>query len=111
MSYVVGIIVIIVLISIYNKRQARKRREARIAYLMSKYNDEDIVTGIMMQRFWQGQTEEQLEDSLGEPEEKDHNVTRNKIKEVWKYDQTGKGRFGLRITLENRIVTGWNKKG
>jgi len=60
--------------------------------------------------FWQGQTPEQLVDSIGHPVDVDKKVLKTKSKEVWKYNQTGKGRFSLRITIENDLVVGWDKK-
>lgn len=47
-------------------------------------------------------------DSLGRPLDIDQKVL--KTKEVWKYNQTGKGRYALRITLENGEVVGWDQK-
>jgi hypothetical protein len=84
-----------------------KRRRAR---LFAKYGDMQIVEGIMRRTFWQGQTPEQLVDSIGRPVDVDRKVMKNKTKEVWKYQQTGKGRFALRITFENDVVVGWEKK-
>lgn len=90
-------------ISSYNKK---KRREE----LIKKYGDAEIVTRIMKKMFWQGQTQEQLRDSLGRPLDTDEKVLKTKTKEVWKYNRVGKNRYGLRITLENGIVVGWDQK-
>ena len=90
-------------ISSYNKK---KRREA----LLKKYGDADVVTRIMKKMFWQGQTHEQLRDSLGRPLDTDEKVLKTKTKEIWKYNRVGKNRYGLRITLENGIVVGWDEK-
>src|SRR5688500_11115992 len=38
---------------------------------------------------WQGQSQEQLRDSLGVPIDTDEKVTRKSRREVWKYHQTG----------------------
>lgn len=43
------------------------QRQKRIAYLRGKYGDERVVEMILQRRFWQGQTSEQLMDSLGSP--------------------------------------------
>ncbi|WP_297770200.1 hypothetical protein [uncultured Alcanivorax sp.] len=43
--------------------QKKQRRES----LMAKYKDEDLVLALMNRSFWQGQTAEQLVDSLGRP--------------------------------------------
>lgn len=87
----------------YNKK---KRREA----LLKKYGDAEVVTLIMNKMFWQGQTQEQLRDSLGRPLDTDEKVLKTKTKVIWKYNRIGKNRYGLRITLENRIVVGWEQK-
>ena len=107
----VGTLLILLLLAIgflifYQKKKARKRRE----FLLQKYNNSEIVEDIMKHRFWQGQTSEQLLDSLGKPVDIDEKVLKTKIKEVWKYNRRGKNRYGLRITLENRYVVGWDNK-
>jgi len=47
---------------------------------------------------------------IGRPVDIDQRVMKTRVREVWKYRQTGKGRFALRITLENNIVVGWDDK-
>lgn len=91
------------LISSYN---TKKRREA----LIKKYGDAEVVARIMKKKFWQGQTHEQLRDSLGRPLDTDEKVLKTKTKEIWKYNRFGKSRYGLRITLENGVVVGWEQK-
>lgn len=86
--------------------QERARRER----LIKKYGDSDLVDRLMKRMFWQGQSEEQLMDSLGKPLDIDQKVLKTKTKEVWKYNRTGKGRYSLRITLENGEVVGWDKR-
>jgi hypothetical protein len=78
--------------------------------LMMKYKDDDLVETLMQETFWQGQTADQLRDSLGEPLDIDQKVLKTKVKEVWKYEQIGKNRYGLKIKLENGIVVGWDQK-
>ena len=41
----------------------------------------------------------------------DNKVLKTKTKDIWKYNRTGTNRYGLRITVENDIVVGWDKKG
>ncbi len=86
--------------------KTKKRRE----YLMSKYNDVELVNSLMQQCFWQGQTAEQLIDSLGEPVKIDQKLLKTKKKEVWKYNHQGGNRYALRITLENDEIIGWDQK-
>ncbi|MDE1712694.1 hypothetical protein PWG14_08345 (plasmid) [Chromobacterium amazonense] len=99
----VSVVAVWSLASSYIKRKRKKR-------LLEKYGDHEIVAMIMKRMFWQGQTPEQLIDSLGPPIDVDKKILKTKSKEIWKYDQRGKGRFGLRITIENGVVIGWEKK-
>ncbi len=88
----------------------KKLREERIAELTEKYKDQDVVEKIMNRMFWQGQTEEQLIDSLQKPLDIDEKVLKSKRREVWKYNRDGVNRYRLRITLENGIVVGWKQR-
>jgi hypothetical protein len=91
------------LISSHN---TKKRKQV----LLNKYGDVELVNRIMQKAFWQGQTQEQLLDSLGRPLDTDERVLKTKTKEIWKYNRVGKNRYGLRITLENGVVVGWDQK-
>lgn len=64
----------------------------------------------MNRSYWQGQSAEQLKDSLGAPVDVDEKVFKSKTKQIWKYHQTGMNRFGLRITVENEFVVRWDEK-
>lgn len=101
-----GVIAIIALAIWYQTAQKRKRRDD----LMAKYNDTELVDKLMERYFWQGQTSEQLLDSLGNPEDVDEKVLKTKKKEVWKYNHRGGNRYALRVTLDNDIVVGWDQK-
>jgi hypothetical protein len=90
--------------------QKHAKKQKRLSYLREKYQDEDIVQKIFNGYFWQGQTGEQLLDALGAPIEIDRKVLKTKSKEVWKYQHQGAKRFGLRITVENGYVEGWEQK-
>jgi hypothetical protein len=96
----------IVLFAFGGARARQKRREA----FMAKYGDAKIVDMIMRRMFWMGQTQQQLLDSLGRPSDIDQKVLRSKVKETWKYRAIGRNRFGLRITVENGFVIGWDQK-
>jgi hypothetical protein len=79
---------------------------------MMKYKDDELVEMLTKEKFWVGQTKEQLIDSLGEPLAVDQKVLKTKVKEVWKYEQTGKNRYGLKITLDDGVVVeGSRSKG
>ena len=100
---IVGLIVATVLYK-------RKKHNDRVWYLTEKYNDQAIVDRIIAGYFWQGQTEEQLIDSIGHPLSKDSKVLKSVVRQVWKYNQLGKNRYGLRVTVENGFVVGWDNK-
>jgi len=89
----------------------KKRLVERRAALLRKYGDAEIVDKIMRMSIWQGQTEEQLLDSLGPPLDCDEKVMKNKKRETWKYRHQGGNRYGLRVTLEKGLVVGWDIKG
>lgn len=104
--FIIISIIVIVLIIKYKE----KKRKERIAYLTKKYKNEELVNKIMEGYFWQGQTAEQLLDSLGNPEDTDEKILKTKKKEIWKYNSDGVDRYRLRIILENDIVVGWKKR-
>lgn len=103
---------------LWNKSRKEKEKAARVkaayehrvAYLREKYKDESIVDRILNENIWQGQTAEQLRDTLGAPLDTDSDVLKTKVKEVWKYRQFGVNRYGLRVKLENDLVVGWDEK-
>jgi len=80
------------------------------AMLRMKYKNEELIERMMEEKFWVGQTKEQLIDYLAEPLDVDQKVLKTKVKEVWKYEQTGKNRYGLKIKLDNWIVVRWDQK-
>jgi Ni,Fe-hydrogenase I cytochrome b subunit len=86
------------------------QRQSRLLHLRTKYSDERIVELILARNYWQGQTAEQLRDSLGSPLGIDRKAMATRKREVWKYNRRGSNRFGLRITLDNDVVTNWDHK-
>lgn len=86
------------------------RRQKRIEYLLDKYGNEEIVQRIMLRHFWQGQTAAQVLDSIGRPMTIDQKAMATRKREVWKYNSIGKNRYGLRITLDDDVVIGWDHK-
>lgn len=84
----------------------KKRR----AYLLGKYKSALLVDKLMAQKVWQGMSQEQLIDSLGEPVAKDEKIYKTKTVEVFKYDQNGKNRFRKRVQVENGSVVGWSSR-
>jgi hypothetical protein len=89
---------------------AWQRKKKRFEALSAKYGNAAIAERIMRKQFWQGQTSSQLSDALGDPMGVDRKILRNETREVWKYNPRGSNRYGLRITLEDDIVVGWDQK-
>ena len=108
-GWVVPIAVVLGVILLLAIREDSRRR-ARIQALRDKY-PEDVVQRILAGQIWQGQTEDQLVDTLGRPVEVDRKILKTMRREIWKYKQTSAQRFGLRITVENGYVSGWDHKG
>ncbi|MDR3500684.1 MAG: hypothetical protein P4L72_15830 [Parvibaculum sp.] len=100
---IVAVIGFVVAIKIYLDTKRRER-------LMAKYGDVRVVDDIMNAKVWQGMSEEQLIESWGRPVAKDHKIFKTKVSETFKYNMTGKNRFGSRVKLENGIVVGWEQK-
>jgi len=103
---VMGIVILVLLLVI----TIRVKNSLKRSKLIKKYQDEDLVSRIMQRTLWQGQTAEQVIDAIGEPKDIDEKVLKTKIKQTWKYFPSGRRRYGLRITLDDNIVVGWDKK-
>jgi hypothetical protein len=88
--------------AIFSRIQRRKA-------LMEKYGDEELVNRLMRKEIWEGQTSEQLVDSLGDPQEKDTTAYKTKTKDTWKYQRMGRGQYRLRVIVENGSVVGWKQ--
>ena len=84
-----------------------KRRMTRI---QEKYPDAELAQKIIHNQIWQGQTGEQLIDSIGRPSAIDEKILKSKTRHVYKYQSEGKGKYKLRVTLEDGIVVGWEKR-
>ncbi len=102
-ALIVGVIALIIFLKI----AAKKRK---LEYLTGKYGNPTIVDHILNHRYWQGQTAEQLADSLWSPHGVDRKLLKTIKREVWKYNPRGANRYGLRITLDNDIVNTWDHK-
>lgn len=85
-------------------------RWRRVKKLLAKYHDVQIVRMIMRRKLWEGMTKEHILDSIGRPVDIDSKFLKRKTRETWKYNETGKNRFDLRVLIENDIVVGWEKK-
>jgi hypothetical protein len=111
---IVALIAVIVCFRIVRARSLEADRLRRIderrAALLQKYGNPEVVEKIMSGSVWQGQSAEQLRDSLGEPLDIGERVLKKNTRHTWKYERTGVNRFALRITLENGVVVGWDDK-
>jgi len=101
---IIAIVAIAIAFRIFSTVMRRKQ-------LLTKYGDEEIVRRIMKKLIWEGQSKDQLIDSLGRPLDVDQKVLKTKSRETWKYQRTGKNRYRLRVVVENDIVIGWEKRG
>lgn len=92
------------------KQRIQDTLDQRAAYLKQKYNNAATVEAILEGKVWESMTEEQLIDSIGKPEAIDNKQMKRKSRDVWKYQHRGGSRYGLRITIENGFVVGWDSK-
>ena len=96
----------IIVLTCLKIHKAKKRQQ----YLLNKYQDHALVDAIINRSFWQGQSAEQLRDSLGPPLQIEKKRLRDKTQEVWTYKYRIGHRYMLSITLDNGHVIFWNKK-
>jgi hypothetical protein len=110
MISIILILATIVVWTVVATRAKERRRRARAASIYAKYGHTDIAENIINRSIWVGESSEQLRDSLGSPVDIDEKVLKTKRKEVWKYVPRGASRYGLRITLDDDFVVGWDEK-
>ena len=72
-GYVLPIVVVAASGLLYWWYNANKKKK-RLSYLRGKYKDEELIQKIYNGYMWQGQTLEQLIDSLGQPVAMDKKV-------------------------------------
>ncbi|MDC3979800.1 hypothetical protein [Polyangium jinanense] len=87
-----------------------EQKAARLEDLISRFGERD-ATRIIDGTIWQGATREMVIEALGEPLDIDERVTAKQTRHIFKYHQLGKNRYGLRVTLEDDLVVGWETKG
>lgn len=111
-NIIIATIVLLILFFVIKKIINFFQHRKWISYLKRKYNNDiNIVNGIIKGNVWQGQSSEQLLDSLGKPVSIDRQVLKTKTKEVWKYYEIRKNQFALKVILEKNSVVGWDNKG
>ena len=102
---VLGVVGSLIFLREIRSKELRVKRHERRKALIEKYKDPVIVDAIEHGVAWQGATEAQLRDSLGEAQEVDRAQLKTRRREVWKYRHISGNRFGLRVTLEDGVVT------
>ena len=86
-----------------------ERARLHVEDLTARFGAE-AAAKISSRELWVGETVEMLRESLGEPEDVAETVLKTKTKHVFKYDRRpGNHRFGLKVTLENGVVVGWQR--
>lgn len=84
--------------------RARVRRES----LVARFGDA-IAAKIAAKDLWIGATREMVIEMYGHPAEVSEKVLKTKTKRVFKYFPAGGTRFGLKITLDDDEVVGWDR--
>jgi len=103
---IVVIIAIFVIVAIlFSYFEAQREKMLRDRYGNSKY-----LNYIINRKICIGFTEDMLLDSIGNPVDRDLDMSIKKRKEVWKYDHEGGNRYKTRVIIENRIVTGFKQR-
>ena len=106
----VGLLPLIIVIGVcvvafFLYRALKKRR--RLKYLEQKYVNKKKVEKIINGDIWQGETAEQLIDSIGNPDVIDDKLLKTQKKVVWKYGRRGAGGYNLIVNLEKGLVVSW----
>jgi hypothetical protein len=97
----------VVALMVWSNASSAKARRERI---YQKYGRTEVAERLIKKTAWVGETAEQLRDSLGPPLDIDEKVLKTKRREVWKYVRKGKNRYGLKFTVENGVLVGWDEK-
>lgn len=87
--------------------EAQRQQERRDA-LVNRFGIE-AADKILAQHLWVGATEEMVVEALGPPVDVSERVLKTKTTRVYKYLPLTRGRFGLKVTIENDVVVGWDK--
>lgn len=103
----ISVIVVIAMIAAIVKGAKENERKKKI---YAKYGNSELANRLVEKVIWTGMTIQQLRDSWGDPLVIDEKVLKTKKKEVWKYVRKGENRYGLRVTIENNVVIGWDEK-
>lgn len=123
MGIVVGVIVVVgvavvVLFAMAKSSAEKAERDARDAAHQARWADLTARFGaenaqrIQFRQLWQGAPIEAVYEMHGKPLDVDEDVNDKRTKLTLKYQPLArKGSFGLRVTVENGVVTGWKTAG
>lgn len=92
-----------------NKQKQKEWREREWERLTKAYGLEG-ATNIQAKSLWVGCPEEALHEMFGFPDDKEERVRSSKVTKTLKYFRRGHNRYGLRVTVDNGIVSGWDDK-
>jgi Flp pilus assembly protein TadB len=102
------IVIVACVLAVYLYRAIKKKK--RLRYLEQKYVNKKKVEKIINREIWQGETADQLIDSIGNPEVVDDKNLKTQKKAVWKYGRRGSKGYNLIVNLEKGIVVNWEGK-
>lgn len=85
-------------------------RMLRAARLRAKYPDAELAQRLIAREIWEGQSAEELLDALGKPVAVDRHKRGGKQRETWNY-LPYKGRYRMRVSLEDGHVSSWHRRG
>jgi hypothetical protein len=86
------------------------KRKKRLRYLEQKYVNKKKVEKIVNREIWQGETADQLIDSIGKPDVVDDKNLKTQKRAVWKYGRRGSKSYSLIVNLEKGMVVSWEGK-
>ena len=96
----------------WSKSRARRHDEAAFSVYLQDLIDrfgEPVAERMVAGDPWQGATQEMTAIMFGPPVDTTTKVHKQLTAEVWKYGQTGKNRYALRVEFENGVCVGWHK--
>ncbi len=94
----------------WSKWSRAKRARERYTQLCDSFGEE-MANNIVAGQLWEGCPYAAMLEILGQPADVDEQVSKRKVKYTYKYYQTGKNRYRLRVLVENGEVTGWKECG
>lgn len=136
MKYIIILFVILLFIYFIGRHRSRKKSESSTDELMQqaamafqgmhdaaeelavvlrrseleeKYGSADIADAILSEQLWIGQKKEMLIDAFGDPDHVESHVTSKRSKEILSFQQDDNGNYLLKVSLNNGIVSGWDK--